>query len=107
VIELRVKFSTVRPLIDGRCHSGSPFRQMLESPEFRKLEGKFIEFAAQGSQCSAVHSEYVLDQGGSIEWLSQLQAPVKRFTDILEEQKGIIFVSFDIDSITGGKQTTL
>lgn len=60
----------VRPLKDGKTHSGSPFRQLLEEG----LRGDhFVEFAAQGNQCSAIHAQYVLDQGGKIMWLSSLR----------------------------------
>lgn len=47
----------VRPLKEGKTHSGSPFRQLLEDG---RLSGKnFVEFAAQGNQCSATHVKYV------------------------------------------------
>lgn len=50
----------VRPLKDGKTHSGSPFRQLLEDPRF---SGKnFVEFAAQGNQCSADHVAYVQEK---------------------------------------------
>jgi hypothetical protein len=46
----------VRPLKDGRAHSGSPFRLMLQDPLWATAGGHFTEFAAQGGQCSAEHA---------------------------------------------------
>ncbi len=87
----------VRPLKEGKAHSGSPFRQLIESGEinlffsffnsfswtlikraitsdlFLQKNGRFVEFAAQGNQCSAVHADYVLQKGHQIVWLSQLR----------------------------------
>lgn len=54
----------VRPLKDGKAHSGSPFRQLLEDERF---SGKnFVEFAAQGNQCSADHVAYIAHKARSI-----------------------------------------
>ena len=42
----------VRPYLEGGLHhSGSPFFALLEDSRF---QGKLVEFAAQGAQCSAV-----------------------------------------------------
>jgi hypothetical protein len=44
----------------GQVHSGSPFRLLLEDARFAANEqSAFIEFAAQGSQCSAEHVAYL------------------------------------------------
>jgi len=96
----------VRPLKDGKAHSGSPFRQLLETPEFSAPENnnKFVEFAAQGSQCSAIHADYVRQKGGKIVWLSEIKKfgfAVDYFKKVLNELGDHIFVSFDIDSICG------
>ena len=101
----------VRPLTkSGQAHSGSPFRQLIEDPLFKKHHGQLIEFAAQGHACSAEHWEYVLQQDyGRILPYSQLlhNQTEKRisipaqFAQVLKEAKGAnIFVSFDIDSIS-------
>eukprot|EP00301_Raphidiophrys_heterophryoidea_P025783 c872_g1_i1.p1 GENE.c872_g1_i1~~c872_g1_i1.p1 ORF type:complete len:318 (-),score=83.38 c872_g1_i1:168-1100(-) len=94
----------VRPLIDGKCHSGSPFRLLLENESFQKV-GTFVEFAAQGSQCSAEHVDWLKSRGGVIQWLSEIaNDPVTCFRNLLtqlEASNNAIFVSFDIDSITG------
>ena len=95
----------VRPLINGNlAHSGSPFRQLLEDDMFVKDGGKFVEFASQGSQCSAEHAEYIQNKGGSIVWLSEIQkyGAKDSFLNVINNFRGRpIFVSFDIDSIRG------
>ncbi len=61
----------VRPLKDGRVHSGSPFRCLLEDKRFT---GRFAEFAAQGNQCSAEHAAYVTHTKKQLlVWLGELQ----------------------------------
>lgn len=91
----------VRPLLEGgRPHSGSPFRQLLCDPQF---QGRFVEFAAQGNQCSKSHADFVKEKGGRIVWLRelQLQKPVAVFREVLADFPSDmpIFLSFDIDSI--------
>lgn len=51
VINLDAHFD-VRPLKDGKAHSGSPFRQMLLHELFHKNKSIFIEFACKGATCS-------------------------------------------------------
>ena len=36
-------------------------------------ETHFVEFAAQGSQCSAAHAAFVKENSGTIIWLSDLK----------------------------------
>jgi len=96
----------VRPLKNNKAHSGSPFRQLLETDGFSLPENnnKFVEFAAQGSQCSAIHAQYVHDQEGEIIWLSHIRnknlSAGQYFKQVLDQVGQHIFVSFDIDSIS-------
>lgn len=97
----------VRPLKQGKVHSGSPFRLLLEDKRFHG--DMFVEFAAQGMQCSAEHADYLKSKGGSIIWLKQLhegEGPVKEFRKVLskfqQKDAGVkIFVSFDLDAVRG------
>eukprot|EP00298_Acanthocystis_sp_HF-20_P029616 c8523_g2_i1.p1 GENE.c8523_g2_i1~~c8523_g2_i1.p1 ORF type:complete len:246 (-),score=109.30 c8523_g2_i1:20-757(-) len=92
----------VRPLIDGKVHSGSPFRLLLENPLYDSKKYKFIEFAAQGSQCSAEHVKYLQDKGGEVIWFSKIKSdPVSSFEELIRNLGDKVFVSFDIDSIVG------
>ncbi|XP_065667727.1 formimidoylglutamase [Hydra vulgaris] len=95
----------VRPLINGSlAHSGSPFRQLLEDEMYIKDKGMFLEFASQGSQCSAEHVKYIQSKSGKIVWLSEIhkKGANECFKNVLNDFKSRpLFVSFDIDSITG------
>ncbi|MFQ5444400.1 MAG: formimidoylglutamase [Nitrospinales bacterium] len=94
----------VRPLKDGKAHSGSPFRLLLEDPRF---DGKnFLEFAAQGMQCSREHADYVSKQKGRILWLDDLPPDniaevFSKNLETLAQSCESIFISFDMDSIAG------
>ncbi len=93
----------VRPLKDGQAHSGSPFRLLLEDERFQGEN--FIEFAAQGSQCSREHARFVRKNNGCILWHDELQAGDQVVTQFIASlgtlawQCPFLFVSFDLDSI--------
>lgn len=93
----------VRPRKQGKVHSGSPFRLLLEDERFDGHH--FCEFAAQGAQCSAEHARYALDKGARICWLSQVlkQGALAAFREVLASwpAEAAIFVSFDLDSVRG------
>ena len=77
-------------------HSGSPFRQLIESG----LDGQYIVFGAQGSQCSMSHVNYIESNQGSVYWYHNIaNDAVEQFRLLLDSLQGDIFVSFDIDSI--------
>ena len=80
----------VRPCLEGRGHSGSPFRQALEHPQ-RPLPGN--RYACLGAQPFAVgreHCRYVRDKGGVIRWASELR-----------DQAGRIFLR-ECERLAGG-----
>ncbi|KAG9392810.1 Ureohydrolase [Carpediemonas membranifera] len=92
----------VRPLEDGKVHSGSPFRCLAECYEFKEAQGRLVEFAAQSWQCSAAHAEFIRGVGGEIRWFDDIHAdPLSSFKDVVDtaQTHGDLFVSFDIDSI--------
>lgn len=108
----------VRTLDDaGRVHSGCPFRLLVQDPRFNDLQGKFVEFACQGSQCAAAHVKFVEDNSGSLVWMRNIrrrrtiektglrdsvtqagQAFEELITNLQANEK--VFVSFDVDSIS-------
>ena len=92
-----------RPLIDGKAHSGSPFRQLLMDDQFSG-NGKFFEFASQGHQCSKDHADFIKENGGEIIWLSEVQQSTcsVSFSNVLNSFGSLpVFISFDIDGIRG------
>jgi formiminoglutamase len=73
---------------------------MLEDPRFKKHSGSFVEFAAQGAQCSLEHVEYVQRNNGQIMWAAEMEDPVLMFETLLETcASDHIFVSFDLDCV--------
>jgi formiminoglutamase len=62
----------VRPLLDGRGHSGSPFRQALEHPTRSLLGDHYVVLGAQPHAVSREHQLYVRDKGGVIRWVSEV-----------------------------------
>lgn len=108
VINIDAHFD-VRPMLtapDGSpmAHSGSPFRQLLDSD--RVFGRDFVEFAAQGNQCSVQHLHYLQSKQANVVWMSSLRnRPAvdhfKDWLDRLSQSCSDIFVSFDIDSISG------
>jgi len=105
VINIDAHFD-VRPLVDGKMHSGSPFRMLLESEAYKNGNVRFAEFAAQGQQCSLAHVEYLKEKGARIVWLDHMrrrrQVVEQEFRKVMNEHFhgcDFVFVSFDIDSI--------
>ncbi|CAG9317388.1 unnamed protein product [Blepharisma stoltei] len=108
----------VRQLDDeGRLHSGCPFRMILEDQRFQGMNGKFFEFACQGSQCAQAHVNYVKSKGGELIWMREIRRRSLELKESLREPitqagqalKDIIarfpenhrfFISFDVDSIS-------
>lgn len=101
----------VRPRKLGKVHSGSPFRELIQDERFR-AGSKFRVFAAQGSQCSQKHVDWLMEQThvdcGIIWLLTDIRAKNQDAAEKFEELLGLladggndIFVSFDLDSISG------
>eukprot|EP01120_Amphizonella_sp_Union-15-10_P009940 TRINITY_DN3882_c0_g1_i2.p1 TRINITY_DN3882_c0_g1~~TRINITY_DN3882_c0_g1_i2.p1 ORF type:complete len:305 (-),score=51.63 TRINITY_DN3882_c0_g1_i2:69-983(-) len=94
----------VRPLKDGKVHSGSPFRLLLSDERFKSSSSKFCEFASQGSQCSKEHWDYVLSHDPMTRIFPLSEVKLKgiemAFNEALAFLGDNIFVSFDLDSIT-------
>jgi formiminoglutamase len=92
----------VRPLIDGRGHSGSPFRQMMETT--RPLPAsRYICLGAQPMAVSREHLNLVLERGGTVQWASAVDG---RLTEAFETarqglagQGGAVYVSLDADVV--------
>jgi formiminoglutamase len=95
----------VRPLIDGKGHSGSPFRQMLEHPT-QPLPGKmYVCAGAQPQSVSQVHLRYATERGCVIAWCAALgaDAAAERFLakQIARVHKGgrTVYLSIDADVV--------
>jgi formiminoglutamase len=56
----------VRPLIDGKGHSGSPFRQMMEHATAPLPGERYACLAAQPHANARAHLEYMVDRGAQV-----------------------------------------
>lgn len=64
----------VRPLKDGGlAHSGSPFRQMLETDISNLAAGAFLEVGLQHHAVAAAHVHYVRDHGHTVMMLHDIR----------------------------------
>lgn len=92
----------VRPLNDGRAHSGSPFRQMLDMPDSRLLPGGFVEFGIQWTSASASHIADILNAGMHVMMLDDIRhegtgTSWQRAIDNASAS-GTMYLSVDMDS---------
>ncbi len=63
----------VRPTIDGRGHSGSPFRQALEHPTHPLGAGRYVCLGAQPHSVGRLHFEYAQERGCVVRWLPEVR----------------------------------
>jgi formiminoglutamase len=84
----------VRPLIDGRGHSGSPFRQALLHGSHRCRE--YIVAGLLPHAVSSIHLAFVREHG-TYHWRHDLSPRV--IDEIYAALKGDVMVSFDLDAL--------
>ncbi len=84
----------VRPLKEGKGHSGSPFRQALEHTS--GVAASYSAFGLHPQRVSAAHATFV-QRHGRLAWLSDLTAAsVERYVN---ETTGPALASFDLDLV--------
>jgi formiminoglutamase len=93
----------VRPLVAGRGHSGSPFRQALEHPS-RPLPGAgYVCLGVQPGSLSKEHLRYCQDRGATIRFADAVRDdPCQEFVrelNRLATQEGKVFVTLDADVV--------
>ncbi len=93
----------VRPLIEGRGHSGSPFRQALDHPTQPLRGDHYIVLGAQPQSVSREHLLYMQSKGGVIHWAEQLcdsvDATFRRECQRLAQGNGSVYVTLDSDVV--------
>lgn len=94
----------VRPLIDGRGHSGSPFRQMIE----HDADTRYIVAGLLAHSVASEHVRYIRRHGGEAILREEISdekgaggAAGKAFADIYGFIEGPALVSFDLDAVEG------
>jgi formiminoglutamase len=94
----------VRPCIEGRGHSGSPFRQALEHPRNGTEAPVYACLGAQPQAVSREHVRWLQERGGEVFWASALQDRRLRETlagicQRLEREGRVVWVSLDADVV--------
>jgi formiminoglutamase len=91
----------VRPLIEGRGHSGSPFRQALEHPNQPLPGERFVVLGAQPQSVSRDHQLYVQNKGGIIHWAEKtrdrIETVFREECQRLATNWGSVYVTLDSD----------
>jgi formiminoglutamase len=94
----------VRPLVEGRGHSGSPFRQALEHPAGLLKPEHYVCLGAQPFAVSAEHVRYVEDPGGSVGWRDEVAGGLTERLgwecERLREAGCGVYFSLDADVVT-------
>lgn len=93
----------VRPCIDGRGHSGSPFRQALDHPS-RALAGEhYVCLGAQPASVSRQHWQEVRSRGGVVRWADEVRRDLPgwfgREIDRLAAAGCRVYVTIDADAV--------
>lgn len=64
----------VRPLLEGRGHSGSPFRQALEHPTHPLPGERYVCLGAQPHATSRQHWQYGQERGCVVRWCQEVRS---------------------------------
>lgn len=85
----------VRPLIDGKGHSGSPFRQAIldESGRCRR----YVVAGLLPARVVPEHLEFIAQHGGAYHWRSEIT--LAAVEEIYASLAGPLMVSFDMDAV--------
>jgi formiminoglutamase len=91
----------VRPLINDKGHSGSPFRQAMEHPTL-PLRGKYCCLGVRWSSTSRAHHRYALENGCLFDPL-EAAAPgaevgLRPYLEQLAQRAGSILMTVDADA---------
>ena len=93
----------VRPCLDGKGHSGTPFRQMLEHPTQPLPGRRYVCLGAQPQNLSREHLHYVESHGGAVRWAADVEADLAesfaRERDRLTAAGCAIYLSMDADAV--------
>lgn len=87
----------VRPKKEGRHHSGSSFRLLIDEGHLDAQH--FLEFGIQSHAISKAHHDWIIERGGRVRFFHHLiDIALEEFDHWVHHQKHV-YVSFDIDAI--------
>ena len=93
----------VRPLLDGKGHSGSPFRQAMEHPQHPLPGEHYVCLGAQPASVGRQHWLFARQQGCKVCWSSEVSNCLEE--SFLEQCERLaragcqVYVSIDADAI--------
>ncbi|HEX5272444.1 MAG TPA: formimidoylglutamase [Gemmataceae bacterium] len=91
----------VRPLIDGKGHSGSPFRQMMEHPTHPLPGHHYVCLGAQPQSVARLHLRYARERGAVVRWATDdligTRVEFHHACERLGVRWGRIYVTLDAD----------
>jgi formiminoglutamase len=93
----------VRPTLEGKGHSGSPFRQAMEHPPFPLAGDDYVCLGAQPFSTSQQHAQLVRQRGGVIRWRDEvagsLDVSFRRECERLVSRGCRVYVTVDADVV--------
>ncbi len=93
----------LRPLLDGKGHSGSPFRQALEHGTHPLAGEHYICLGAQPHSVSRLHWRYACQHGCTIRWGDEVRHCLgQSFRDLVGQLSAAgcsVYVSIDADVV--------
>ncbi|HEX9750960.1 MAG TPA: formimidoylglutamase [candidate division Zixibacteria bacterium] len=94
----------VRPLRNGKAHSGSPFRQMAESKDFALTPGGYLCIGVQEQSNNAAAFEFIRTR--QFQWLStgdamtrDIGSAIDAFAGALRRAGASLMMSVDLDCV--------
>lgn len=88
----------VRPLIDGKGHSGSPFRQMLEHPTQPLPGPKYICLGAQPGCVSRTHWLWARQRGSKVFWRYETPFVAEWLGEFFKAPEQQVYLTIDADA---------
>lgn len=85
----------VRPLVDGKAHSGSPFRQALEHKS--GLCTEYVVAGLQSHSMAAIHRSYLQEKG--CRYFMREELNQRMFRDLFGDEFDPTMVTFDMDAV--------
>lgn len=92
----------VRPLENGRGHSGSPFFQAMEHCETPLPGSHYVCIGAQGHAVARQHLQYVQQRGCKVYWRDHMESCNTLFCSELARLavgRGSVYLSIDADAV--------
>jgi formiminoglutamase len=93
----------VRPLINGKGHSGSPFRQIMEHATHPLPGDRYVCLGAQPQSVARPHWLYAQQRGAVVRWVRRFrltpETHVLRWAKRLAAKECQVYVSLDADVV--------